>query len=131
LKPLVIFLAIITVGFGALALITSATRSTDRIFVVVDSSFAMTEVWSDVDDELRAINDRDHAEFALATEKEFVHSWQADLRLSGVVPFAPCTFEGIEAHAAVAEADELILITTAASCDPAAFTDWDVILLEP
>ena len=131
MKPLVIFLVIVTVGFGALALVTNATRSTDRVFVVVDSSFPMTEVWSDVDDELRAIGDRDHSEFALATEKEFVHSWQADLRLGGVVPFAPCTFEGIEAHAAVAEADELILITTAASCDPSSLTDWEIIQLGP
>ena len=45
-------------------------------------------------------------------------------------PFAPCTFEGIDAHTEVAEADDLILITTSTSCDTTAFTDWEIILLE-
>jgi hypothetical protein len=49
--------------------------------------------------------------------------------LPGIEPFAPCTFDTIETYPEVAEADELILITTAASCDTTALTDWKIIEL--
>ena len=131
MKPLVIWLVIVAVVFGVLAVLTSVLRDTTRVFVVVDSSFAMSEVWSDARAELGDIDDRDHAEFALATEKDFVHTWQSELRLGSVDPFAPCSFGDIENHAEVAEADDLILITTASSCDTSPFTEWEIILLEP
>ena len=62
---------------------------------MVDSSFQMRPVWSDVQLELDRIDDEEHAEFALATEKGPVHSWQPELTLVGVDAFAPCTFDGI------------------------------------
>ena len=68
---------------------------------------------------------------ALATEKDFIHTWSDQLRLGAISPFAPCTFAGIENHAEVGEADTLILITTAASCDTTALTDSDIRLLQP
>ena len=74
MKPLLIWLAIVAVIFGAYALITSAVRDTTQVFVVVDSSFQMRAVWSDVQLELDQIDDQEHAEFALATEKGPVHS---------------------------------------------------------
>ena len=131
MKPLVIWLAVVAVLFGALAFITSALRDTTRVFVVVDSSFEMAAVWADAMAELDEIGSREHTEFALATEKEFLHTWQLELRPGSIDPFAPCTFDGIDAHAEVAEADDLILITTGASCDTGAFTEWEIILLEP
>ena len=101
-------------------------------FVVVDSSFQMRPVWTDVQLELDRIDDEDHAEFALATEKEPIHSWQSELVLVGVEAFAPCTFEGIDDHPEVAEADDLVLITTSANtCDTTALVDWEIIELDP
>ena len=83
MKPLAIWLAVVAVVFGGYALITSATRDTTQVFVVVDSSFQMRPVWTDVQLELDRIDDEDHAEFALATEKGPVHSWQPELTLVG------------------------------------------------
>lgn len=132
MKPLAIWVAIIAVVFGGYALITSAVRDTTQVFVVVDSSFQMRPVWSDVQLELDRIDDEDRSEFALATEKEPVHSWQSELRLVGVEAFAPCTFEGIGVLPEAGEADELILITTSENaCDISTLSDWKVIELDP
>src|SRR6478735_7159012 len=118
MKPLAIWLAVVAVVFGGYALITSATRDTTQVFVVVDSSFQMRPVWTDVQLELDRIDDEDHAEFALATEKGPVHSWQPELTLVGVDAFAPCTFDGIDQSPEATAADERILITTSANtCD--------------
>lgn len=129
MKPLAIWIAVVAVVFGGFAIATSLLRDTTQIFVVVDSSFPMRTVWSQVPDELERIEGRDYAEFALATEKDAVHGWKSELTLTGVEPFAPCTFETIEEYPEVAEADELVLITTAQSCDTSALAGWDIILL--
>ncbi|MET0909234.1 MAG: hypothetical protein ABWZ99_07170 [Ilumatobacteraceae bacterium] len=132
MKPLLIWLAIVAVIFGAYALITAAVRDTTQVYVVVDSSFQMRPVWSDVQLELDRIDDEQHAEFALATEKGPVHSWLSTLTLVGVDTFAPCTFEGIADAPEVLEADERILITTSANtCDTSALVDWEIIQLDP
>jgi len=131
-KPLLIWIAVVAVVFGGYALITSAVRDTAQVFVVVDSSFQMRPVWSDVELELDRIDDEEHAEFALATEKGPVHSWQPELTLVGVDAFAPCDFGGIGDSPDAIEADRRILITTSANtCDTAPFADWEIIELEP
>jgi hypothetical protein len=129
MKPLAIWVAVVAVVLGGYAVVTSMLRETSRVFVVVDSSFPMETVWSQVPAELDAIDGRDRAEFALATEKRAIHSWQPALTLTGIEPFAPCTFDAIETYPEVAEADELILITTATSCDTSSLTDWKIIEL--
>ena len=131
MKALAIWVVAIAVVFGAFAVIASVLRDTSRVFVVVDSSFPMSGVWTQVPGELDEIDDEDHAEFALATEKEPIHSWEPELTFTGVEPFAPCTFDGIENYPEVSEADDLVLITTGGSCDTSALTDWDVIVLSP
>jgi hypothetical protein len=131
-KPLAIWIAVVAAVFGGFALVTNLTRDTERVFVVVDSSFQMQPVWSDVRRELDRIDDADYSEFALATEKDPIHSWQAELELVGVEPFAPCTFDGIDQSAEAAEADERILITTSANtCDTSALVGWQIIQLTP
>jgi hypothetical protein len=131
-KPLAIWIAVVAVVFGGFALVTNLTRDTERVFVVVDSSFQMQPVWSDVRRELDRIDDADYSEFALATEKDPVHSWQPELELVGVEPFAPCTFDGIDQSTEAAEADERILITTSANtCDTNALVGWQIIQLTP
>jgi hypothetical protein len=132
MKPLAIWLVVVAVVFGGFALITSALRDTTHVFVVVDSSFQMRPVWSDVQLELDRIDDEEHAEFALATEKGPVHSWQSELTLVGVEAFAPCTFGAIGMSPEAAEADERILVTTSVNtCDLAGLANWEVIELEP
>jgi len=66
----------------------------------------------------------------LATEEALVHTWQDRLELGGVTPFAPYGFDGIENHPEASDADELVLITTPASCRTEAFSEWRVILLQ-
>ena len=132
MKPLAIWLAVVAVVFGGYALITSATRHTEQVYVVVDSSFQMRPVWTDVQLELDRIDNEDHAEFALATEKGPVHSWQSELTLVGVEAFAPCTFDGIADAPDAQAADKRILITTTANvCPTDALIDWEIIELEP
>lgn len=134
MKPLLIWLAIIAVVFGAYALITSAVRDTTQIYVVVDSSFQMRPVWRDVVSALDRIDDEEHAEFALATEKGPVHSWQSDLALAGVdIPFGICGFDEIADSPEALEADERILITTTSDplCPTDALVDWEIIELGP
>lgn len=132
MKALAFWLAGFVVVFGGLALIINAVRETDRVFVVVDSSFPMMQVWNQVPRELDRLDDGRFTEFALATEKNLIHSWAPGLALSGVNPFAPCDFDEIEDHVEVVEADELILITTSGSCDTDGLTEaWNIVLLEP
>jgi hypothetical protein len=137
-KPLLIWIAIIAVVFGSYALITSAVRDTEQVYVVVDSSFQMRPVWRDVQLELDRIDNQEHAEFALATTQQGpIHSWQSSLDLVGVdIPFGVCTYAGIGDTAEALDADKRILITTtpAATDDPCAtvaLTDWEIIHLDP
>jgi len=133
MKPFAIWLAIVAVAFGGFALVASVLRETTQVFVFVDSSNPMEPVWTDVRRELDDIDDRDNAEFALAHGQsrldELVHSWQPELTLSGVEPFAPCSFDVIDTYPEAAEADERILITTAASCDASALVGWEIVRL--
>lgn len=132
MKAFAYWLAGFVVVFGGLALIINAVRETERVFVVVDSSFPMTEVWDQVPAQLDRLDDERYTEFALATEKRLVHTWGTRLDLAGTAPFAPCDFDEVETFPEVAEADELILITTAGSCDTSDLTEaWNIILLEP
>lgn len=132
MKPLAIWIAVVAVVFGGYALVTRNARDTEQVFVVVDSSFQMQPVWSDVRRELDRIDDAEYSEFALATEKEFIHSWQPELELVGVEPFAPCGFEGVDQSAEAVEADRRILVTTSANtCDTTAFVGWEIIELDP
>lgn len=140
MKPLAIWLAIVAVVFGGYALITVGTRDTTMVYVFVDSSNPMQPVWRKVGQELDRIDDRDHAEFALAEgqrqRSRLVHSYGPILRLDNVTPFAPCSFADVEAFAEAADADEKILITTAASttspaCDTTTLSGWKIIELAP
>jgi hypothetical protein len=129
-KALAFWLAGFVVVFGGLALIIDAVRATERVFVVVDSSFPMTGVWDQVANELDRLDDERYTEYALATEKNLIHTWAPDLDLAGVNPFAPCDFDEIEDYPEVEEADTLILITTNGSCDTGTLTEpWNITLL--
>ena len=135
MKPLAIWIAIVAIVFGGYALATSSLRDTTQVFVGVDSSFEMGPIWRQVQRELDRIDDSDHSEFSLATARSLqsglIHSWQPELTLVGIEPFAPCSFEGIGDYVEAAEADERILITTSATlCDTTALVDWEIIQLD-
>lgn len=136
MKPLAIWMTVVAVVFGGYALVTSSTRDTERVYVVVDSSFWMEGVASDVPRELDRIDDADHSEFALATTRDrsttLVHSWQEQLSLARFEAFGPCSFDGIDQFPEADGADKRILVTSSATeCDTAALTDWTVIELTP
>lgn len=132
MKAFAFWLAGFVVVFGGVALIINAVRTTERVLVVVDSSFPMTQVWDRVRGELDSLDDERFTEFALATEKSLIHTWGPRLELGGVNPFAPCGFDEIEDYPEVGEADELILITTGGSCDTDSLSEaWNITLLEP
>ncbi len=90
MRAFAIWLAAFVVIFGAFALFANNSRENDEVFVLVDSSFGMRDVWTRVPGELDRIDDDRFAEFALATEKSIVHGYQERLRIGDVVPFAPC-----------------------------------------
>jgi len=131
LKPLAIFVVGVLLVFGALAAAIMLSRETERVFVVVDSSFPMREVWTQVPGTLDEVGSRGSSEFALATEKDLVHSWQSALRFRDVSQFAPCDFSGLDAYAEAGEAAQRILVTTPASCPTDSLADWTVVQLQP
>lgn len=131
MRPLLIFLAGVLVVFGTLALLIILSRPTERIFVVVDGSYPMRGVWSQVAGVLDDLEDESYAEFALATEKGLVHSWQDSLDLRAPVPYAPCDFTGIVDHPEAVQADERVLVTSDRSCPTDSLIDWRVITLSP
>lgn len=131
MRPLVIFLAGVALVFGAISAAIVLTRPTERVFVVVDNSFSMRAVWNQVPGALEDVEDEGYAEFALATEKELVHSWQGAFELRARTPYAPCDFGDLGAHAEAADADVRVLITTAGSCPTDGLTDWRIIELSP
>jgi hypothetical protein len=136
-KPLAIWLAIVAVVFGGYALVASLLDETEQVFVVVDTSQPMLVLNNDIILELDRIDDRDGAEFGLATVSSqrsntgLVHSWQDELRWSNTPLFGRCSFDDIESFTEAADADERILITTAGSCDTSALADWTVVELTP
>ena len=136
MKPLAIWIAAVAVVFGGYAVITSLTRDTDQVFVVVDSSFWMERVASDVPRELDRIDDADHSEFALATAHDrsttLVHSWQDRARARAIRAVRAVLFDGIDQFPEAEDADQRILVTSSATeCDTAALIDWTIIELTP
>lgn len=131
MKPLAIWVIGFLVVLGVFALVVNIVRDTGRVFVLVDSSFPMESVWNQVGNELDEIDGQRFSEFALATEKARVHSWSDQLRLGAVTPFAPCGFDDVAGYTEIGEADDLILITTPASCPTEQFADWEIVLLDP
>ncbi len=129
MRPLAIFLVGVLIAFGLVAALIIVSRPTERVFVVVDDSFPMRGVWSQVRSALDEIESEGYAEYALATEKGLVHSWQGSLELRAQAPYAPCDFGAIGIPAEAGEADERVLITTAGSCPTDGLLDWRVVTL--
>jgi len=133
MKALGIWLVAWAIVFGAIGAGYHMVRqsSPNRIFVVVDSSFAMDPVWRDVTGILDDLDNEQYTEFALATDKGPEHGWQGELELSpGLSPWAPRDLSGITAHPEIDEAAELILITNADASETAGLTGWRIIRID-
>lgn len=137
MKPLAIWAAGVVATFAALAGVTTATRDTEQVFVVVDTSFFMEDVLRRVPAELDRIDDRNYAEFALATvrdtETESIHGYRSDFDWVEGDAFRPCSFEDIDSFPEASSADERILITSeesASSCSTSELDGWTIIELE-
>ena len=132
MRAFAIWLAAFVVIFGAFALFANNSRENDEVFVLVDSSFGMRDVWTRVPGELDRIDDDRFAEFALATEKSIVHGYQERLRIGDVVPFAPCDNDELARYPQLETADRLVMITSEGSCLTEGLEgDWEIITLEP
>ncbi len=133
MKPLAIWAVGVVAAFGVLTGITVATRETEQVLVVVDTSFQMGDVLSRVPGELDRIDDREYAEFALATvsrRSDVVHGYQPELELGRVEAIGPCEFDDVGISPAASTADERILITTSANeCSLDDLDGWTIIEL--
>lgn len=135
MKPLAIWFGIFALVFGAFAVGYHFLREgdPDQVLVVVDSSFEMEAVWRQVPDELDALDDERYSEYALATEKQLVHSWAPELRLGSVTPFAPRDFSSLTNGEIdeVDEASERILITNAPDDQTNGLDGWQIVTVSP
>ncbi len=135
MKPLAIWLSAVVVVFGGFAFFANSRQETSQVFVFVDSSNPMDGVWGNVPRELRRIDDAERSEFSLAVGQsrgsELIHTWQSELELGSLQPFAPCSFDEVDSFIEAVDADQRILVTTADSCDTSGLVDWEIILLTP
>jgi len=133
MKPLVIWATGVVAAFAALAGVTTATRGTEQVFVVVDDSFPMQEVINRVPAELDRIGDREYSEFAFATVGRggsFVHGYQSDIDANPLAPFGPCSFDDFVDYPEASSADERILVTSSESCFASELDGWTIIELD-
>ncbi len=133
MKALAIWLVAFGIMFGGFWGSTHLFREShpDRVLVVVDSSYAMQGVWSKIPGVLGGLDDRQYAEFALATEKGPIHDWSARLSLGSVVAFAPCDLGRIGSLEVLDEADEVVFVTTSGSCPTDILPgEWRVVVVD-
>lgn len=130
MRLLLVFLVVVALVFGAMAVAIVLTRPTERAFVVVDNAFPMRAVWDRVPAVLAEIED-EYTEVALATEKSLVHTWRPTFDLRAPAPYAPCDFSAIADYAEAQEAQVRVLVTTPGSCPTAGFDDWEIRTLAP
>jgi len=106
-----------------------------RVLVAVDASFPMHTVWSQVPETLAALQARRYTLFSLITDKARVHTWQPQLELGHVQPYAPRALSQLLDHQKypeIAAADQVYVVTNAAhSATLAADTRWHIVQLSP
>ena len=108
----------------------SLTGDPRKVVVVVDSSYAMNDVWHRVEPMLRGLDDRRYTKFALLTEKGRTHGWKARLTLTQLTPYGPRSFEKLldgQSFPELAEADEVYVLTNAPTNEAATLGAWEII----
>jgi len=83
------------IAFGTLAGVYHVSLSSNphRVVVIIDSSYAMTDVWHRIEQRLKGFDERRYTEFALLTDKGQAHGWSSQLKLGPLVPYGPRSFE--------------------------------------
>lgn len=127
MKALAVWAAAVVVAFAGLAGVTTATRGTEQVFVVVDVSFPMQGLMTRVPAELDRIDDRGYSEFALATIREPIHEFQSELEWAPTDAFGPCSFDDFPDYPDASSADERILVTSVGSCLASELDGWTII----
>lgn len=129
MKAFAVWLGVTLMAFGATAAGAHLMLSAQpyRVAFVVDSSFGMSAGWSRVADVMREAAQRPYTQYAVVTEKGVVHSWSARPDLRNTHPYAPRDLSRLKQLAAMAplsEADDVVLITNAASGELADLPGW-------
>lgn len=136
MKPFSIWIASTLLVFAILsgAYHFFLTENPRRVLVVVDSSFSMQSVWRRIPQILEGICHQRYTEFALATEKNTVHSWASRCDLGGTTPYAPRDFSRLltaNSYPEVGQATEKYLITNAGASLITKFSSWNIINPHP
>ena len=112
-------------------------RHPRTVLVALDTSFPMQAVWSQVPDTLAAFQARRYTLFSLITDKSSLHSWQPQLTLGSVQPYAPRALEALldpSRYPDLATADQVYVVTNAASPSTGALVahpQWHLVQLQP
>ena len=106
-----------------------------RVLVAVDTSFPMQAVWSQVPDTLAALQAQRYTLFSLITDKAKIHTWQPQLDLGHLQPYAPRALaQMLDRHRypEMVAADQVYVVTNAAN--GAALAEdkrWHIVPLQP
>ena len=137
MKQLLIWCAVFLGLYGALsgAYHLHLTRHPRRVLVAVDTSFPMQAVWSQVPDTLAALQGRRYTLFSLITDKAKIHTWQSQLDLGHLQPYAPRALSQMLDHQRYPEmgaADQVYVVTNVAhGAALAADKHWHIVQLQP
>jgi len=131
MRPFAIWLAIAIGIYGAFAgaYHMYLIGSPRRVLVIVDSSFPMQPVWTDVQADVRRLSGRRYTLYALITEKQRVHGWSSTLNLGSLKPYAPRSLLNLYAeteYPEFAEATEIHVLTNAVEALSQSPKDWIV-----
>lgn len=120
------------IAFGALAGAYHVSLGSDphKVVVIVDSSYAMSDVWHRVEQRLQGFDERRYTEFALLTDKGRAHGWSTRLKLALLTPYGPRSFERLldgQSFPELSEADEVYILTNAPANETAGLGDWEIL----
>ena len=111
------------------------TRHPRRVLVAIDTSFPMHAVWSQVPGVLAALQTQRYTLFSLITDKTHIHTWQPQLVLGHLRPYAPRTLAQMldqRRYPDIGAADQVYVVTNAAN--RAALAEdkrWHIVPLQP
>ncbi|MGE3535800.1 MAG: hypothetical protein AB7N91_00020 [Candidatus Tectimicrobiota bacterium] len=137
MKPLLRWCAVF---FGLYAALGTAchlylTQHPRTVLVALDTSFPMHPVWPQVPATLAALQAYRYALFSLVTDKTSLHTWQPQLTLGSVQPYAPRALEALldpRRYPALLSADRVYVVTNAASSPLlTAHPRWQLVPLQP
>jgi hypothetical protein len=137
MKQLLIWCAVFWGLYGGMsaAYHVHLTRHPRRVLVAVDTSFPMQVVWSQVPDTLAALRTQRYTLFSLITDKTHIHTWQPQLDLGHLQPYAPRALAQMldqRRYPDIVVADQVYVVTNAANSTALAKDKrWHIVQLQP